>query len=427
MLTINELPVELLLSIFLDCLTKSVFIRVPLDLNQPPWTLSRVCSKWRSVILSTPELWSYIQIQLVPTTSRSFQKHEEKVKNILARSGSALLFLSLTSFYNVFNPDEIRALVPHLSRLRELDIVGVPGDFFSYLPTSLPFLERVSVSRIFGFGTSTFSLEEAPKLRVATFTTCSLSSLPFMFPLSQIATMTFPNLSLHPVDVLRLLVQCKSLAECCLHINNPVRPSNPAIVEQNRLNLPHTHTLPFLTFFRLELEWNFDDELDLTDFQILSLPRLSHFELDGTARSMDWFRAIASTVWRMETLKLSSFRGEAGDEIRLVLESIPTLRTLRGVDHTTSHKVIRTRGLFDLLPNLEALHLPFPPNAGPLDLRMANRTGDELEQRRAESSLASPPRLVFHATDRLSVVPLPLLERMRKAGWEIDIVTQSSD
>ena len=144
--------------------------------------------------------------------------------------------------------------------------------------------------------------------------------------------------------------------------------------------------IPFLVFFRLELEWNFDDELDLTDFQILSLRHLSHIELDGTARSTDWFRAIASTGWSMETLKFSSFRGsEAGDELPLVLESIPTLRTVRGVDDVTSHKLIGTKGLFDLLLILEAFHFPFPPNAGPLDRRMANRTGDELEQRRAES------------------------------------------
>ena len=214
------------------------------------------------------------------TNSRSFQTHEQNVKDILLRSGRALLSLSLTSIYNSFNPgddSELHALVPHLPRLCELDIVGIPAGLFSFLPSSLPFLEKVSVSRIFDFGTSAFSLEEAPRLREATSTMCSLSSLPFMLHLSQTVIISFPNLSLDPVDVLRLLLQCHSLVECRLRINNPVR-ANPNVV-QNRLNLPLTHTIPFLTFFHLELEWKFDNELDLTDFQIPSLAHLSYFFL----------------------------------------------------------------------------------------------------------------------------------------------------
>ena len=347
------------------------------------------------------------------------------MKDILLRSGRALLYLSLTSVYN-FNPDELHALVPHLPRLRELDIVGIPSGLFSFLPSSLPFLEKVSVSRIFDFGTSIFSLEEAPRLREATFTSCSLSSLPFMLPLSQIAIIAFPNLSLDPVDVLRLLVHCHSLVECRLHINNPIR-ANPDVV-QNRLNLPMRHTMPFLSFFHLELEWNFYDELDLRDFQILSLPLLSHFELDGTATSFEWFRAILSSGTNLEILHLSNFRGERdADEMRSILESAPSLRTLK-VDVSTFQRVIKTRGLLDILPNLETLHLPLPRTATSLDVRMVNLTADSLDQRRAESWLPTRiPRLVFQASDRISAYKFPRLETMKEAGWEIDIITQTSD
>ena len=424
MSTIDSLPNELLSPIFLDCLTERVLIRVPLDLNQPPWILSRVCSKWRAVAFSAPNLWSYLQIQIVPTNSRSFQNHEKNMKDILQRSGRALLSLSLTSVYNNFNPDELHALVPHLPRLRELDIVGLPGGLFSFLPSSLPFLEKVSVSRIFDFGTSTFSLKEAPRLREATFTSCTLSSLPFMLPLSQIAIIAFPNLSLDPVNVLRLLVQCHSLVECRLHINN-LTIANPDVV-QNRLNLPLRHTIPFLSFFHLELEWSFNDELDLTDFQILSLPHLSHFELDGTARSFEWFRAILSSGTNLEVLHLSNFRGERADEMRSILESAPSLRMLK-VDVATFQKVIKTRGLLDLLPKLETLHLPLPRTAALLDLRMVNLTADALDQRRAEScSPTRIPRLVFQAPEHISASTFPRLEKMKEAGWEIDVVTQTS-
>ena len=166
--------------------------------------------------------------------------------------------------------------------------------------------------------------------------------------------------------------------------------------------------VPFLVFFRLELEWNFDDELDLTDFQILSLRHLSHVELDGTARSTDWFQAIASTGWSMETPKFSSFRGsEAGDELPLVLESKPTLRTVRGVDDVTSHKLIGTKGLFDLGG------VSFPVSS---QCRASGSSDGQPDWRRvgaAESGkFQRSPSTHTHSRDRRRTDPFPTIKRI---------------
>ena len=186
-------------------------------------------------------------------------------------------------------------------------------------------------------------------------------------------------------------------------------------------SLPPTHTIPFLTFSHLKLEWNFDNELDLTDFKILSLPHLSHFELEGTVRSFEWFQAVLS----LEVLYLSNFRGEA-DEMRLILESAPSLHTLK-VDVSTFQKDIKTRGLLDLLPKLKTLHLPLPWMTTLLDIRMVNLTADTLDQRRAESCSTHIPCLVFQASDGVSASMFPRLETMKEAGWEINIITKTSN
>ena len=127
----------------------------------------------------------------------------------------------------------------------------------------------------------------------------------------------------------------------------------------------------------------------------------------------------------LEILHLSNFRGEA-DEMRLILESAPSLRILK-VDVSTFQKVIKTRGLLDLLPKLETLHLPLPWTTALLDFRMINLTADTLDQRRAEScSPTRVPRLVFQASDGVPASTFPRLETMKEAGWKINIIKQTS-
>ncbi|KAF8968576.1 hypothetical protein BDZ97DRAFT_1799095, partial [Flammula alnicola] len=57
---IHLLPYEILFNIFLECLPKE-----PLDQKQPdatraPMLICHVCSSWRLVALTTPQLWAHI-------------------------------------------------------------------------------------------------------------------------------------------------------------------------------------------------------------------------------------------------------------------------------------------------------------------------------------------------------------------------------
>ena len=62
---IQSLPPEVLSDIFLRCLPDFTFHliaqrRTNFKLDLPPWTIARVCQKWRYVCLSTPLLWLHI-------------------------------------------------------------------------------------------------------------------------------------------------------------------------------------------------------------------------------------------------------------------------------------------------------------------------------------------------------------------------------
>ena len=57
-----SLPPEVLSEIFLSCLPNS-YSTYNFDLSDSPWTIARVCRKWREVCLSTPLLW----LSTIPT------------------------------------------------------------------------------------------------------------------------------------------------------------------------------------------------------------------------------------------------------------------------------------------------------------------------------------------------------------------------
>lgn len=56
----QSLPPEVLSDIFLKCLPDFDFDFKNFKLDRPPWTIARVCRKWRYVCLSTPLLWVHI-------------------------------------------------------------------------------------------------------------------------------------------------------------------------------------------------------------------------------------------------------------------------------------------------------------------------------------------------------------------------------
>jgi hypothetical protein len=96
----SRLPAELLAQVFEHCLSGDAFL-VPVS-SQAPLLLAHTCSRWRAVALSTPSLWSTLQIIYkdptldVPMTS-----------DWLQRSGSLPLSISISIDFNEQPAQEI--------------------------------------------------------------------------------------------------------------------------------------------------------------------------------------------------------------------------------------------------------------------------------------------------------------------------------
>ncbi|KAJ7803743.1 hypothetical protein B0H13DRAFT_1671541, partial [Mycena leptocephala] len=94
---IRTMPVEILQEIFMACLpTRHDSI---MHASHIPLILGRVCSRWRTISLSTPVLWSSVHV-IVPSTAGD-QGHKEvrlaceSLQLWLRRSGDCLLSIAI--------------------------------------------------------------------------------------------------------------------------------------------------------------------------------------------------------------------------------------------------------------------------------------------------------------------------------------------
>ncbi|KDQ27363.1 hypothetical protein PLEOSDRAFT_1026266, partial [Pleurotus ostreatus PC15] len=60
---IRRIPPEILAEIFVATIDDTTLCD-PLDYDEMPWLLGRVCHSWRMVTESTPKLWSRIRVEL---------------------------------------------------------------------------------------------------------------------------------------------------------------------------------------------------------------------------------------------------------------------------------------------------------------------------------------------------------------------------
>jgi len=82
------LSTELLSLIFVHCISGE------LD-NDLLWLLELVCSRWRNVVLSTPQLWTFIDAEF--TTNRH-PNHDGRIHKFVERSGNCPLFVRISLF-----------------------------------------------------------------------------------------------------------------------------------------------------------------------------------------------------------------------------------------------------------------------------------------------------------------------------------------
>ncbi|KAF8906431.1 hypothetical protein CPB85DRAFT_1563413 [Mucidula mucida] len=94
-----------------------------LDPALAPWTLSFVCRRWRDIVLSSPELWTYLELDIddhqVHITPRQLAY---KMTLFIERSKGLPLFFHLSSTHEIANHPIFPALEVSLPRWKHLSV-----------------------------------------------------------------------------------------------------------------------------------------------------------------------------------------------------------------------------------------------------------------------------------------------------------------
>jgi len=280
----RRIPPDILREVFYRCLTAC---RNPtLSATEAPMLLTRVCSLWRSVALSTPQIWAKLYIPLpgdprlsssygVPNDralevrrqifSKTMQLRCEAVKEWLDRSGSCPLSLSISYpfgyvsnngvVHDEFADSLFQIICPSASRWKHLDL-SLPLDIYQKLETNIP-LDSLSMLR--GFKGNIFFQDSTPLVGEPTMIPLQIIELPALEALSINCLQLTLNISRYrnswnrlteicfhssvsDTDLLKVLKQCHNLITLETDMQIPwvretIEPTSEVVL------LPHLESL----------------------------------------------------------------------------------------------------------------------------------------------------------------------------------------
>ena len=287
-LQIDHIPPELLSLIFLHCVANEP-VGSGLLVNRAPWTLGKVCHRWRRVCLGTPELW----LNLPKLNTNSAEARNPVIMDLLrtslALSSQMPLRLDLTTYatFDTRSLSILGTILAHFYRCRSLNLAlnGMALPFLRHHHWNVRFLDSLSL-RFFGHpehfneGLLDF-LSDAPALKectilveslrssVTTFPTVPVDFESFKLPWSQLtifnATFISSHLATQVILNAPLLINCKLTSMYSRSGQDPT----PCI--------PHLRLKSLALVFK---EHN-DAEYRIPDgfLESLRLPELTHFDV----------------------------------------------------------------------------------------------------------------------------------------------------
>ncbi|KAF7348283.1 hypothetical protein MSAN_01782000 [Mycena sanguinolenta] len=249
------IPQDILLEIFFACLPTRH--NAPIDHNEAPLLLGRICRHWREVAYSAPMLWSSIHIpplDYILTPSNILLRLEKIVEEWLERSATCPLSVSVYDFVNRSDPDfEPHPLILQIAavsrRLRSLTLAG-DADLMSPLLRleDLPRLKTLRVRTLSDqiLSTDIFNLPALEDAALCTILPASPLSLPLRW-----SQLTGLRLGCHGrwteqgteggLDfdgALEVLRKCPNVEQCRILISNFSES-----VGLPSISLPRLHTL----------------------------------------------------------------------------------------------------------------------------------------------------------------------------------------
>ncbi|THU94579.1 hypothetical protein K435DRAFT_798780 [Dendrothele bispora CBS 962.96] len=150
---VRRLPPDILFELFTACLDSTPVLDLrssrltedSLDIKSPRWVLGHVCSVWRSVVLSSPSLWSNIKLSITKKNS-TFSSRTLLLGLHLQRTQQRPLSVSLYGGYNSLNESHpfLVLLLPTAPRWNALFVAMKTGHISQCLEPAKPFLERLN-------------------------------------------------------------------------------------------------------------------------------------------------------------------------------------------------------------------------------------------------------------------------------------------
>ncbi|KAJ7741194.1 hypothetical protein DFH07DRAFT_59421 [Mycena maculata] len=229
---ILTLPPEITSEIFIH-FVPAYSERSPLVGPDSPAHLARICRAWRTVALSTPTLWSAIELRL--NDADSFEHRLQLLKTWLTRSGGFSLSIALLCYdIEISAAAFVEAIVFHASRWQEIEL-KLPYEDLRHVTGIMPLLRTLSVH----VGPNLELDAKAPVAAPAVIFTQApnlkevvLSGYfnPFCITLlwSQITKLTA---RLYETEAITILRDAAALEECCLtlfcQLRSPISPIPP--------------------------------------------------------------------------------------------------------------------------------------------------------------------------------------------------------
>ncbi|KAL0957005.1 hypothetical protein HGRIS_003105 [Hohenbuehelia grisea] len=241
----RTLPTEILEKIFVHCADPSTILE---PWRPGVWTLRKVCSRWRYIVDSTPQLWSSIQVGSMSSSRDRLGVVPKILPFILRRSGQHPLDVTLAN-------DEDRSivftlLVTHAARWRELRLVRpllqhLPKDGYPF-----PSLETLHFGDSFGYMIQTHNhFRDAPVLREVHGRRLLVLGTPSKLPYGQLTILS--GLFLSHMEACFVLKQATSLVELKIDLQyteyDEISEIHGHISSHPHITLPHLRTLEITT------------------------------------------------------------------------------------------------------------------------------------------------------------------------------------
>ncbi|TDL24644.1 hypothetical protein BD410DRAFT_896821 [Rickenella mellea] len=259
---INRLPPELLAELFIHCLSTTGFSRA--RTFDAPMNVSSVCSSWHEIAISTPQLWSSI-----------YRGHFDRDPHFAAileqwvpRSGSYGFSFSIQKLYhqNWEGTMDLKAALHVLAKYSErwvvMDVLTEPWSFSiltSVIPHKTPALRRIRISNYDTDHPCHFDLfnTSTPLNHLTHLSITAHMSFPTGRPLPNLRNLCMYTVD--TVDIMGCLSQCPGIEELVIRFDDWSYQSVPVV----DIYLPHLRT------FKMILDSNADEELDVNVVQLL--------------------------------------------------------------------------------------------------------------------------------------------------------------